>query len=69
MAKIFDILPKSRCELYLNGIFWQEVEIHDIKNRYFYPVIAARGNKMVIEFERRDGTNEFHLFGFLYAAE
>jgi len=69
MANIFDKLPKSKCTLYINNIFWQEVEVHDIKNRYFYPVIAARGNKIAIEFERKEGTNEFHLFGFVYAAE
>ena len=69
MANIFDKLPKSKCTLYINDTFWQEVEVHDIKNRYFCPIITTRGNKVVLEFERRDGTNEFHFFGFLYAAE
>ena len=69
MANIFDKLPKSKCTLYINDVFWQEVEVHDIKNRYFYPIITARGNKLAIEFDRRSGTNEFHMSGFFYAAE
>jgi len=69
MAKILDKLPKSTCDLYINDVYWQTVEIHDIKNRYFYPIITARGTKLAIEFDRRDGTNEFHLAGFFYTVE
>lgn len=69
MANIFDKLPKSVCDLYINDVFWQTVEIHDVKARYFYPVLTTRGTKMAFEFERKEGTNEFHFFGFAYAAD
>ena len=69
MDNIFNKLPKSECNLYINEIFWQTVEIHDIKNRYFYPVITSRGTKVALEFERKDGTNEFHFLSFAYAAD
>ena len=69
MAELLDKLPKSKCELFINDFFWQAVEIHDIKNRYFYPVITSRGNTIAFEFERKEGTNEFHFFNFAYAVE
>jgi len=69
MANIFDKLPKSQNDLYINDVYWQTVEIHDIKGRYFFPILTVRGTKIVLEFERKEGTNEFHFFSFMYAVE
>jgi hypothetical protein len=69
MSELLDKLPKSKCRLFIGDVLWRSAEIHDIKNKYFFPVKTTRGNTIAIEFERKDSTNDFYFFGFAYAAE
>lgn len=65
---------KEKVDLYIGEDFWKEWETDPERTRIFVPV--SRFNQMAqdfegavaLEFERKQGTNEFYLWSFAFSA-
>ena len=65
----------EKVELYIGKDFWKDWEADDDRFRIFVPVPRYDGRlknfngQMALEFERKEGTNEFYLWSFAFHAE
>ena len=63
---------KEKVDLYIGEDFWKEWEADPERIRIFVPVLRFNqttqdfSGVVALEFERKQGTNEFYLWSFVY---
>lgn len=64
----------EKVDLYIGEDFWKEWEADPERARIFVPVPRFNqttqdfSSTMALEFERKQGTNEFYLWSFVFQA-